>query len=57
MTFVSCRTSYKESRLKEYLDALNVPALTPEEEQAIDEAGSKVHYRKFVSYGFIPLST
>ncbi|KAF8512271.1 NADP-dependent oxidoreductase domain-containing protein [Gautieria morchelliformis] len=42
-------TSYKESRLKEYVDALNVPALTPEEEQAIDEAGSKVHYRRFVS--------
>ena len=47
--FATCRTSFKESRLKEYLDALNVPALTSEEEQAIDEAGSEVHYRRFVS--------
>ncbi|KIJ35762.1 hypothetical protein M422DRAFT_261943 [Sphaerobolus stellatus SS14] len=40
-------TSSKESRLKEYLDALNVPQLTPEEVSAIDAAGSKLHFRKF----------
>jgi len=40
-------TSSKESRLKEYLDALNVPDLTVEEVKAIEEGGSKLHYRRF----------
>jgi hypothetical protein len=36
--------------MKEYLDALNVPELTDEEVQAIDQAGSEFHYRRFVSF-------
>ena len=40
--------------MKEYLDALNVPELTPEEVNAIDEAGSKLHYRRFVSLELSP---
>jgi len=43
-------TSSNESRLKEYLDAANVPALTPEEVQAIDDAGSTLKYRRFMSH-------
>ncbi|KAF8511110.1 Aldo/keto reductase [Hysterangium stoloniferum] len=43
-------TSSNEARLKEYLDAANVPALTSEEVQAIDDAGSMVHYRRFMPH-------
>ncbi|KAF8590067.1 Aldo/keto reductase [Ramaria rubella] len=43
-------TSFKESRLKEYLDAEHVPALTPEEVAVIDEAGAKAHYRRFMHH-------
>ena len=41
--------SSKEDRLKEYLDTVNVPPLTAEEIQVIDENGSKYHKRIFVS--------
>lgn len=34
------RTSYKEFRLQEYLDAINIPALTEAEVKAIDDAGT-----------------
>jgi diketogulonate reductase-like aldo/keto reductase len=34
-------TTNKESRIKEYFDALDVPELTSEEIQAISEAGSQ----------------
>lgn len=40
-------TSSKEDRLKEYLDTVNVPPLTAEEIQVIDENGSKYHKRIF----------
>lgn len=40
-------TSSKEDRIKEYLDTANVPPLTSEEIQAIDESGSKLHKRIF----------
>lgn len=33
-------TSYKESRLREYLNSVHIPALTEEEVRAIDEAGA-----------------
>ncbi|KAF8511111.1 NADP-dependent oxidoreductase domain-containing protein [Hysterangium stoloniferum] len=39
-------TSSREARLKEYLDAASVPVLTSEEVQAIDDAGSTLHYRR-----------
>jgi hypothetical protein len=42
------RTSSKQERLKEYLDVLNVPDLTPEELESITATGSKVHHRAFV---------
>lgn len=43
------RTTSKESRVKEYLATETLPDLTVEEVQAIDDAGSKVHHRAFVS--------
>lgn len=44
-----CRTSQKESRVREYLASETLPKLTEEEVRAIDEAGSKIHHRAFVS--------
>jgi len=43
-------TSTKEERIKEYLDTVNVPPLTAEEIQVIDETGSKFHKRIFVGF-------
>jgi len=43
-------TSTKEERIKEYLDTVNVPPLTAEEVQVIDETGSKFHKRIFVGF-------
>jgi len=40
-------TSSKEERMKEYLDTFNVPPLTAEEIQAIDENGSNFHKRHY----------
>jgi len=40
-------TSTKKYRLKEYLDTVNVPSLTAEEIQAINDNGSKVSQRFF----------
>ncbi len=45
----SRRTSSKEERVKEYVATQTLPDLTPEEVNAITEAGSKVHHRAFVS--------
>ena len=42
-------TSTKEDRIKEYLDTVNVPPLTTEEIQVIEENGSKLHKKIFVS--------
>ncbi|KAF7338142.1 Aldo-ket-red domain-containing protein [Mycena venus] len=41
-------TSSKEARIKEYLEASNVPDLTAEEIQAIDDAGAKQQKRFFM---------
>lgn len=41
-------TSSKEDRLKAALDAVNIPDLTPEEMNAIAEAGSKIHKRHYM---------
>ncbi|KAJ6525639.1 oxidoreductase [Mycena capillaripes] len=41
-------TSSKEARIKEYLEAPNVPDLTPEEIQAIEDAGAKLYKRIFM---------
>lgn len=49
-------TSSKDYRLKEYLESLNDPALTPDDVKEIDEAGSQLHYRKFVSVQTVSLS-
>jgi diketogulonate reductase-like aldo/keto reductase len=43
-------TSTKEERIKEYLDTVNVPPLTPEEIQIIDDTGSKFHNRFFGTF-------
>jgi hypothetical protein len=39
----------KEDRIKEYLDTINIPSLTADEIQSIEENGSKFHKRIFVS--------
>ncbi|KAJ7685369.1 oxidoreductase [Mycena polygramma] len=41
-------TSSKEARIKEYLETPNVPDLTAEEIQAIEDAGAKLHKRIFM---------
>ncbi|KAI5116217.1 hypothetical protein M0805_006768 [Coniferiporia weirii] len=41
-------TSTKESRLKEYLTAENVPDLTPEEKKELEDATDGKHFRAFV---------
>jgi hypothetical protein len=41
--------------MKEYLDTVNVPPLTDEEIQVIEENGSKFHERFFVSVPSIHL--
>lgn len=43
------RTSSKVERIKEYIATETLPDLTPEEIKAIDDEGSKVHHRVFVS--------
>ncbi|PPQ89126.1 hypothetical protein CVT25_006498 [Psilocybe cyanescens] len=45
-------TTSKLSRLEEYLDSENVPDLTPEEIQAIEEGGAKLHKRVFMRHAF-----
>jgi hypothetical protein len=40
------------TRVKEFLDTENVPDLTPQEIQTIDEAGSKIHKRIFMRHVF-----
>ena len=47
--FAACRTSSKEERVKEYVATQSLPDLTPDEVDAITEAGSKIHHRAFVS--------
>lgn len=42
------RTSTKVERVKEYVAAFGLPALSAEDVQAIDEAGAKLHHRRFV---------
>jgi hypothetical protein len=44
------RTTTKENRVKEALDAVNIPDLTPEEMGAIAEAGSKIHKRHYMRH-------
>ncbi|KAF8643758.1 hypothetical protein AX16_008777 [Volvariella volvacea WC 439] len=41
-------TTSKASRIEEFLDVVNVPDLTEEEIQAIDDAGEKVHKRMYM---------
>jgi hypothetical protein len=43
------RTTTKRERLKEYAGVLSLPNITDAEEHAIDEAGSKLHRRAWVS--------
>ncbi|RDX56784.1 Aldo/keto reductase [Lentinus brumalis] len=43
-------TSSKEERVKEYVATQTLPDLTPEEVNAITEAGSKVHHRAFCKW-------
>ncbi|KAJ7507349.1 oxidoreductase [Mycena galericulata] len=45
---IAVTTSSKEARIKEYLSVTGVPDLTPEELQAIDSAGAKLHKRIFM---------
>ncbi|KAJ3514355.1 hypothetical protein NLJ89_g2431 [Agrocybe chaxingu] len=45
-------TTTKVERIREFLDVENVPDLTPEEIQAIDEGGSKLHKRVFMGHVF-----
>ncbi|KAH7911497.1 NADP-dependent oxidoreductase domain-containing protein [Hygrophoropsis aurantiaca] len=42
-------TSSKPKRIREYLDTINVPDLTPEESDLIETTGSKLHKKFFVS--------
>lgn len=52
--FSLCRTSSKAERLQQYLAVPSLPGITAQEEQEIDEVGSSVHYRNFVSLrGFV----
>ncbi|KAA1469441.1 Aldo/keto reductase [Dentipellis sp. KUC8613] len=44
---VAVTTTTKEARLHEYISIADAPELTPEELQAIDEAGSKEYHRHF----------
>lgn len=44
-------TSSKKERLEEYLQAQDLPQLTPEEIDEIDSAGSEVHHRHYKSGG------
>ncbi|KAK2466800.1 hypothetical protein APHAL10511_001058 [Amanita phalloides] len=43
-------TSSKESRIKEFIDTVNVPDLTAEHIREIEEAGSKIHKRFFMHH-------
>ena len=44
------RTTSKLERLQEYLSAADLPDLTDAEEKEIDEVGSTVHHRAYVSF-------
>jgi hypothetical protein len=46
------RTSTKESRLVEYLNAFDAPGLTDAEIALIDEAGAKEYHRQYVRSSF-----
>ncbi|PFH54224.1 hypothetical protein AMATHDRAFT_135764 [Amanita thiersii Skay4041] len=45
-------TTTKESRIKEFIDAENVPDLTTEEINAIEDSGSQIHKRIFMRHVF-----
>ncbi|KIM48887.1 hypothetical protein M413DRAFT_438061 [Hebeloma cylindrosporum] len=45
-------TTSKVERMKEFLDTETVPDLTPEETQAIDEGGAKLHKRVYMHHVF-----
>lgn len=45
-------TSSKTERIREFLDAENLPNLTAEEIEAIDVAGKKLHKRIFAKHVF-----
>jgi hypothetical protein len=45
-------TTSKEARIKEYLDTINVPDLSVEEIEAIEQAGSKLHKRMYMRLVF-----
>jgi aryl-alcohol dehydrogenase-like predicted oxidoreductase len=45
-------TSTKAERIQEFLSVENLPDLTAEEIDAIEEAGSKLHKRVFMRHAF-----
>ncbi|KAF8623492.1 hypothetical protein AX15_006275 [Amanita polypyramis BW_CC] len=45
-------TSSKQSRIKEFIETVSVSDLTPDEIRAIEEAGSKVHKRRYMRHVF-----
>ncbi|EIW60362.1 Aldo/keto reductase [Trametes versicolor FP-101664 SS1] len=47
---VEVTTSTKEERVKEYVSTQSLPDITPEEVEAISEAGSKLHHRAFCQF-------
>lgn len=47
---IAVTTSSKKARLEEYLAAADLPALSPEDVEAIDNAGAKVHFRGFMQH-------
>lgn len=52
LTLQCTSTSSKVSRIKEFLDTVNVPDLTAKEVQSIDDAGSGIHKRIFMRHVF-----
>jgi len=46
------RTTSKASRIKEFLNTKNVPNLTEEEVDVIEEAGEKLHKRVYMRHVF-----
>ncbi|KAF5330572.1 hypothetical protein D9619_005904 [Psilocybe cf. subviscida] len=45
-------TTTKVQRIHEFQDVENIPDLTPEEVEAIEEAGAKLHHRQFMGQAF-----
>lgn len=45
---LGCRTSTKESRMREYLATQTLPKLSEADLKAIEAAGANVHHRSFV---------